>query len=811
MQRRIPNPFNLPPLTLTRLMGVIGAGLLCTLGLIFDSLVEHHWLLPATRYTSCALVFGVVIATYLNKWAAEHHQDLITAALITVSAHLSVAIYLGNVNTSEVIAASVFTALNAFTFSRARPLVLFMTLSSLMMAFAGLIVPDPITPMSDFGILLVLGSVFITVLMASGVSARVDRGRSEQITSAVFDQSTDGLLYGELLSGKVLSTNVRMRELMETDDEQAIADLLRAAYVRHDPETTNRRTMAKLERSEVLVTLELQTATGRHFWGDMAMRSIDVADENIMMLRVADVTPRVKVAMKLQQTQILLDRSQSMARVGGWEYTPSTNVWSITDSARHILQVPQEVTSMWDGLLSSDHTASRAGLQAMHRCITDGEHFDLELPLRSYKGRVFTARALGEPIFEKGEVSKVVGVFMDISESLEREAQLKKARDAAEAAASARTQFLANMSHEIRTPMNGIIGMTSLLQNGELETEQEQQVEIIRSSGELLMSIIDEILDFSKIDAGLMEIENLPFSLEAMLHATTKPLAAQVTAKNLELEVCWAPNTNPSATYLGDQGRIRQVLGNLLSNAVKFTETGKITLHVAQQRSGPHTLLTLAVQDTGIGVTPEQADHLFEPFRQADSSTTRKYGGTGLGLSISRQLAQLMGGELTLVSEPGKGSQFTLSIQLREVAAPAKRNNSEVVKTFTNHDIKVLVVEDNRVNQKVAMQILKRLNVHGELAGNGQEALDAVQQQDFDVVFMDMQMPVLDGLEATRQIRQLPELIQPQIVAMTANALQEDRTACLEAGMDNFISKPVRLEDIRDALQAALKHIKASV
>ncbi|MDP9399455.1 MAG: ATP-binding protein, partial [Actinomycetota bacterium] len=375
-----------------------------------------------------------------------------------------------------------------------------------------------------------------------------------------------------------------------------------------------------------------------------------------------------------------------------------------------------------------------------------------------------------------------------LDERRARELELGRARDAALEASWMKSRFLANMSHEIRTPMNGVIGMTELLLESGLTDEQRRLARTLSTSGQALMTVIDDILDFSKVEAGKLELRSEPFAVRAAVEAAAGLVAEPARGKRLVLEVL-VEDAVPRIV-VGDPVRVQQVLTNLLANAVKFTHEGGVSLRVAPAGEG---VVRFEVADTGIGVPPEALDHLFEPFVQADSSTTRSFGGTGLGLSICRELVRLMGGDIGVTSEVGGGSTFwcTARLEPAERAEPAALAPAERPRAVGD-GLSTLVVEDNAVNQAVAAQLLAKRGFRVDVAGDGQEALDAVAARPYAIVLMDCQMPRMDGYTATREIRRRegdgPRL---PIVAMTASFLKEDRDACVAAGMDDHLPKPL--------------------
>lgn len=371
---------------------------------------------------------------------------------------------------------------------------------------------------------------------------------------------------------------------------------------------------------------------------------------------------------------------------------------------------------------------------------------------------------------------------------------------AAEEASQAKSQFLAHMSHEIRTPLNGIIGVADLLNGTPLSDEQNNYVRTIRNSGEALLSIINDILDFSKIEAGKLELEKTHFSLPQLCETIQGIFIAPLRNKDLNFEIQMAPGV---PVYIAsDPLRIKQILINLIGNAIKFTSEGGITLKV---QAAPQTdgliPLTLQVSDTGIGIPIELQHKLFAAFSQVDASTTRKYGGTGLGLQISLKLAELMGGGINLKSEEGKGACFTVTLLVAQGETPSdQQQTSKIISLKSPADVRVLVAEDNPTNQMVVKAMLKKLGYDPVIVNNGAEAIERAGTDAFDVVLMDCQMPVLDGFAATRKMRSELGLTQTPIIALTAGATLEEQQMCFNAGMSDFLSKPITIEALQKGL-----------
>ncbi len=420
-------------------------------------------------------------------------------------------------------------------------------------------------------------------------------------------------------------------------------------------------------------------------------------------------------------------------------------------------------------------------------------------------GRIIWISWSNSPIYDsEGQVTGMYSVGTDVTDRKIAEEELLKAKEAAESANIAKSEFLANMSHEIRTPMNSIIGFNEILLETDLTNDQRHYVEIVQKSGKELLDLIEDILDFSKIEAGKLELEKLDFDLLDVLENFVDTMNLRARAKDLKL-ILNVDDDVPSLLR-GDKGRILQILTNLTGNAIKFTSEGEVKIHVSvESLKDNDVILRISVKDTGIGIAEDKIELIFEKFTQADTSNTRRFGGTGLGLAISRKLVEMMEGEIGATSEVGKGSEFwvTIKLEMQPPSVIVEKTGQKYQILQNNIDLKILLVEDNISNQKLAQLMIRKLGFDVDAVSSGPEAIKALGEIPYDLVFMDVQMPGMHGLEVTKIVRDPGSKVLNKdvpIIAMTAYALKGDRERFIEAGMDDYISKPVSLKSIGELL-----------
>ncbi|PTQ70571.1 PAS domain S-box protein [Pseudomonas sp. GV071] len=627
---------------------------------------------------------------------------------------------------------------------------------------------------------------------------------TERWYRGIVEAAPDGLLVLDM-SGRIILANLECERILGYPGDGLLGQHFRVLV----PEG-QRQVLAGILRNFYLDPAVNQVGEGMALRFDGSEFAIEIrvsllpslsGDSQSLCVVIRDLTERKQHERRLQLAHEQ-QRAILMAAPNGIAFISGEVIVQANSSLHGLFGYAEGELLGHSPLIWLDAGSAHDSVTQIRQLLNQGETYRRELHLRRQDGSHFwgavSARAVSPGDMSQGSI----WLIKDVSLQYAAAAEMREARELAEAAVRVKAEFLANMSHEIRTPMNAIIGMTHLVLATSLDERQRDYLGKVQSSSRHLLGILDDILDFSKIEAGKLQLDPQDFSLQCLLQETTDLVQARLLDKGLALSLVVAAQV-PDQLH-GDPLRLRQILLNYLSNAVKFTEQGCIEVAVQRcEAAGSGLCLEFSVRDTGIGLTAEQCAKLFASFQQADASTTRRYGGTGLGLAIAKQLTELMGGQVKVHSTPGQGSTFSFSANLQLAHAPVRKQPRDGATWVAGHALgaRVLLVEDNDLNQQVAAELLQAMGCQVDIASNGQQALERLAGQAYELVFMDMQMPVMDGLAATRALRLRPDLAGLPVVAMTANAMREDREACQAAGMNDFISKPFEPQTLQGVLQ----------
>ncbi|VXD23207.1 chemotaxis protein CheB [Planktothrix paucivesiculata] len=584
-----------------------------------------------------------------------------------------------------------------------------------------------------------------------------------------------------------------------------------------------------LETGETLSNVEFQTLTPvflqtRYWVGSLYPVLLEDGQSGVGGV-ITEITEQKETQKEIKRAKERLEEAQIISHLGNWELNLQTQKIRCSKELFKIIGFDFNLGEpTLSQLITRIHVEDQSiFLDALEQLKTQGTIYDLDLRIiRHNDGVIRYINTMGKPGYnQQNQITDIYGTIMDISDRKQAEITLSQAKKAAEAGTKAKGDFLANMSHEIRTPMNGVVGIAQLLLMTDLSQEQTKLVNLIRDSGNLLLTIINDILNLSKIESGNLQLEEHPFVLRSVLQLVCDLLQREISDRKIDLT--YSIDTELPNGFLGDSDRLRQILLNLLGNAVKFTQDSSVCIQVmGQPISEQKYELIISIHDQGIGINPDKINDLFQPFSQADTSINRKYGGTGLGLVISKSLVNLMGGRIWVVSmgkiggnpppdffldpeEPQtQGSTFYFTLKLK-TASESEINlitNSALPQIEKNYDqspLKILIADDDEINQEFGLLLLKLFDYDADIANNGLEVLELLKKQSYNIILMDMQMPEMDGLTTTKIIRESSQT-QPWIIAVTANALDRDRQRCLEIGMNDYLSKPIMIEDFNNAI-----------
>lgn len=548
----------------------------------------------------------------------------------------------------------------------------------------------------------------------------------------------------------------------------------------------------------------------------------EISGYELLATSIIEFIRRQKLESDLLLFQERHEKVSHAEQFGVWDWNIEKNELFLDSSIKRISgHKPTDLIedlNGWEALFIINDTVNWA--EALNlRIAAQEKDFELEHNLCHTDGRLIEVYSRGMIVYsDTGKPVRVLGTTTDITHRKAIQNDLTKARDLAEEGSRSKSEFMAKMSHEIRTPLNGVIGFSTLLKHTELNSEQLDYLTNLETSGRLLLSMVNNILDFSKIEAGKLDLEQKPFDIRESVNSILGVFGDAVIKKGIKVE--FVAEDDVPESVITDPLRIQQVILNLVGNAVKFTESGSIIVSASWlEAEDGKGRLRFSVQDSGIGIESDRLAAVFEPFTQADLSMTRRFGGSGLGLSICQSILQIMGSQLVATSEYGKGSEFSFEIVVDEtpvaVAEELRKVRESVLESTSNTvsrskmdlraKAKILLAEDNALNQQVISKLLARLGYTAVLVENGQEAIDALKRWEFDLVFMDLMMPVLDGISATKEIREtIPPAKQPIIVALTANSSEDDINNCMAIGMNDFISKPVEIDALEKTLNEHL-------
>ncbi len=549
---------------------------------------------------------------------------------------------------------------------------------------------------------------------------------------------------------------------------------------------------------------------GMTVWLQTDLKAWKTTDGEIggIVLTASDVSELVGALEQSERSEQRMQMALELSELHVWEMDYASRELIKVGAEETFFETPQTYEDLWRDIYNGVDPRDRAEVEAAwQRQVTTGERYAPIYRVRRSDNREVWVQG-GARLFtrEDGRPIRLVGALQNMTDRKAAEAELIQAKTDAETANTAKSTFLATMSHEIRTPLNGVLGMAQAMASDDLTGVQRERLEVIRQSGECLLAVLNDVLDLSKIEAGKFELDEAEFDLNDLARGAHAAFTALANKQGLEFDLKIEPSAE--GVYLGDPTRVRQILYNLISNALKFTEAGEIRVTVARQDDA----LRFQVADTGIGIAPEPLTKLFRRFEQADASTSRRYGGTGLGLAICRQLTELMGGEIGVESEIGKGATFTVTVPLARIAdsraevlpvAPSTPQDADL----TGDTLKVLAAEDNAVNQLVLKTLLQQVGIDPVIVTDGAQAIAAWKADDWDVILMDVQMPEVDGPTATKEIRRLEAVsgrARTPIIALTANAMSHQVAEYREAGMDGFVAKPIEVGRLFAALEAAL-------
>ncbi len=801
MQNDLPTKTFTDRTTTARILALLGGLSLLLFECLYYYLGEETgplWL----RASVVSLCLGLFLVTQFVEQTRKYAQLGVRIVAIIATAENIYRMHLVEFSITHSLPMLIVLAGASYAFNTQRAMSLFLLASCLGLTVTMYLTPNAhISPPIYIATVWVL-SLLTIIVFGSRVREHAQLQVQEKLLSGIFAGTQGGLILME--KNSVLLANERTLKLLNVQNESQIISSLFAAICDRDLVAANTDIESLLAQGIKQLDLELEVE-GKPVWLELHLQGLDLDGKYMVIGSLYDITEQRTSIAALTRSELFLEQSQRVGRIGSWDINWNTQELWWSPEMFSIFNLPE----------SPDMDISKAlqllDKESEQRCWAElakinkvGDRVDL-LVSGVIRGEVTSLNLIAEVITLENE-PHLVGITQDVTTDLTRQTDLIRAKETAEEALEIRGRFLANMSHEIRTPMNGVIGMTSVLLTSDLNRSQREIVDTIKHSGENLLKLINDILDFSKIDAEHVDLEELEFSTRVLATDTLEPLRAQAERKNVILQT--EIQTSLPEKLVGDVTRLEQVVINLVGNAIKFTEQGSVTLSLSGELLDDENYqLFMKVKDTGIGIQPTKIDRLFDAFVQEDATTTRRFGGTGLGLAITKGLIDLMQGTISVDSEPGVGTEFSVVIPLKasqvnviSVTSPTENPETGSLSGALHSKLRVLLAEDNLVNQKVAQRMLEKLGCTAVVVNNGQEAIDSMHEGEFDLILMDVQMPEVDGIAATKSIRAMTDITQPKVIALTANAMKADRQACLDAGMDDYLPKPITIETLHSKL-----------
>ncbi len=653
-------------------------------------------------------------------------------------------------------------------------------------------------------------SITLSLLFAAYFNKLVNAAQQTTTTTqhkleAIFENSYDAIAMVDPRTTLIQDCNQKAVELFEFGSKQAMIGKSSTLFQKTPFTAEETQHMLRLlyQSGRWVQERELLTQTGKSFWGDIGITLLEGMPTTMYLIRITDSTLKRVNSDQLRKNEMALRDAQRLAHIGSFEFSLHTSVGEVSEEIYRIFGLdPQDFFSLSSFLQTLQPGYETLFKEKLEQATPDFDTFKMECrATQPASGQVIYLQILGKVLFDcKQNPQTLVGTLQDITERKVREIELIKAKSQAEQASIAKEQFLATMSHEIRTPINAILGMSHYMLQDTPKPEQIENLQILQAAAENLLLLVNDILDLNKIEAGRIILEEIEFNFREIIQQFQQSYYHALAEKNLQ----WICTIDPAIppTVCGDPVRLAQILNNLISNAVKFTKKGWIKLEITLSRDErTHVAINFSIEDSGIGITKEKLDVIFDSFTQVNSENTRKYGGTGLGLTITKRLLELYNSIIYVRSEVGTGSSFYFTIPFKKVRTqaphPLTKTQGYILNKPPLNGVSILIVEDNEINRMVAAKFLERWDITHEFVTNGRDAIFKIKANHYDLVLMDLQMPELDGYQTTRLIREYSPI---PVLAMTSTPIDEIKDKIAEVGMCGYVHKPFLPDDLYDKI-----------